>query len=294
MLILVSDSFDAGLPERLAKFGEVTQDKSRASEADVVLIRSKTTVDKAYIDAAPKLKLVIRGGVGMDNVDKEYAKEKGIIATNTPEASSIAVAELAMALMISVPNHMVFAHNSMAEGKWEKKAIKRTELYGKTLGLIGCGRIATEVAVRAKAFGMNVIGCDPAIKCHHCIDIEDTMDAVLPHSDYISLHVPLTDSTKGMINKDTMAKMKKGAIVINTGRGKCVVEEDMVEALDSGQIGYYATDVWYSDPPPADCPLLKAKNVLMTPHIGASSNENLLRIGDIIVDLIGKFVDGKL
>lgn len=293
MLILISDAFDPSLPERLSRFGEVTEDKSRASEADVVLIRSKTTVDKAYIDGAPRLKMVIRGGVGMDNIDREYARSKGIIATNTPEASSVAVAELAFALMLAVPNHIVRAHTSMAEGRWEKKELKRTELYGKTLGLIGCGGIATEVATRAKAFGMNVIGYRQSGKPHDVINVYDNIDKLYTEADYISLHTPLTDETRGMINKDSIAKMKKGVVIVNTGRGKCVIEEDLVAALDSGQVGYYATDVWYSDPPPADCPIPKAKNVLMAPHLGASSKENLLRIGDIVVRKLEELTSSK-
>lgn len=145
MLILISDAFAPDLPDKLARFGEVTDDKSRLPEVDVVLVRSKTKCTKEYIDEAKNLKLIIRGGVGLDNVDREYAKEKGIIVHNTPKASSIAVAELAFALMIAVPNKIVPGHVSMSQGHWIKKELKRTELYGKTLGLIGVGLIGTEV-----------------------------------------------------------------------------------------------------------------------------------------------------
>ena len=154
MKILISDAFDPSLPERLTAFGEVTDDKSQLPEADIVLVRSKTKCTKEYIDGAPKLKLIIRGGVGLDNVDLEYAQSKGIEVRNTPEASSVAVAELTFALMLAVPNRIVEAHTSMAESKWLKKELKRTELMGKTLGLIGVGRIGTVVANRARAFGM--------------------------------------------------------------------------------------------------------------------------------------------
>ncbi|MBU0753997.1 MAG: hydroxyacid dehydrogenase, partial [Planctomycetes bacterium] len=160
MKILVSDAFDASLPGRLKKFGEVTDDKSRVSEVDVVLIRSKTKCTKEYIDGAPNLKLIIRGGVGIDNIDSAYAKEKGIEVRNTPAASSIAVAELAFALMIALPNHLIKAHNGMVKGEWLKKECKRTELYQKTLGCIGLGRIGYETAKRAAAFGMKVIAYD--------------------------------------------------------------------------------------------------------------------------------------
>jgi len=288
MKILISDAFDATLPERLREFGEVTDDKAQISDADVVLIRSKTKVTKEYIDNAPNLKLVIRGGVGLDNVDIDYAAEKGISVYNTPEASSIAVAELAFAHMISVPCRLIEGHNSMKQGQWIKKELKRTELYGKTLGLIGAGRIASELAKRAKAFGMEVIAYDKYVTKSDYAEMK-TLDEVLAGSDYISIHVPLTDETKGMINKETISKMKDGVIIINTGRGKCIEEKDVADALRSGKIGHYATDVWFSDPPPADCPLLDAPNVQMTPHLGASTKENMLRIGDIVVKIIKEF-----
>jgi len=289
MLILISDAFDPGLPAKLKKYGDVTEDKNRLSEADIVLIRSKTKVTKDYIDSAPNLKMVIRGGVGLDNVDREYAKTKNIIVQNTAAASSIAVAELAFALMIALPNHVPVADKSMHEGQWLKKELKRTELYGKTLGILGLGRIGTELATRAKAFGMDVVAYDPFVSSSEAADMKSSMDEVLAAADYISLNMPLTDDTKGVINKKTLAKVKDGAYIFNTGRGKCVVEEDLVEALKSGKLGGYATDVWYSDPP-ENSALMSAPNVIMTPHIGASTKENLLRIGEIIDQQIGEFV----
>jgi len=292
MLILISDAFDPGLPKKLAAFGEVTEDKSRLKEADVVLVRSKTTCTKEYIDGAPKLKLIIRGGVGTDNIDKEYAASKGIIVKNTPKASSIAVAELAFALMISVPNKLVSAHMSMLEGKWLKNDLKRTELLGKTLGLVGLGNIAQELAHRAKAFGMKVAAYEITGMGKEHAELKGSLKELFAESDYISIHVPLTDGTRNMINKESISWMKDGVVIVNTSRGKCVVEEDLVEALKSGKVGSYATDVWYSDPPAEDCPLLKAPNVIMTPHIGASTKENLLRIGDEVCQIIEEFVKG--
>ncbi len=287
MKILISDAFDASLPGRLEKFGEVFSDTARVAEADVVLIRSKTRCTKEYIDGAPNLKLIIRGGVGIDNIDSEYAKSKGIEVRNTPEASSVAVAELAMALMLAVPNKIVMGHDGMVKGQFLKKEIKRTELYQKTLGLLGIGRIATEVAKRAAAFGMKVIAYDKYVTSSPVAELK-TLDEVLAQSDYISLHMPSTPETMKMINKDTIAKMKNGAIIINTGRGKCVVEEDVVAALESGKLAGYGNDVWYSDPPEST-PFLKAPNVVLLPHIGASTKENLLRIGDIVVQIIEEF-----
>ncbi len=287
MKILISDAFDPSLSERLTKFGEVFDDKGRLSEAEAVLVRSKTKCTKEYIDSAPDLKLIIRGGVGIDNIDVEYAKSKGIEVRNTPTASSVAVAEVAMALMLAVPNRLPFGHEGMVKGDWRKKQIKRTELFKKTLGLIGIGRIATEVAIRASAFGMKVIAYDKYVDSSQHAEMA-TLDEVIAGADYISLHTPLTDETKGMLNKDTIAKMKDGAVIINTGRGKCVVEEDVAAALESGKLSGYGTDVWYSDPP-ENTPISSAPNTVMLPHIGASSKENLLRIGDICVEIFEEF-----
>ncbi len=289
MKILISDAFDPSLPAKLEVFGEVTDDKDQLADVDVVLVRSKTKCTREYIDQAKNLRLIIRGGVGLDNIDVEYARSKGIQVFNTAEASAVAVAELAFALMIAVPTRMVEGHLGMTNRKWLKKELKRTELMGKTLGLIGAGNIGTELARRAIAFGMRVIAHDPLLKSHEFVDLV-TLDELFTEADYISLHVPLTDTTEGMINKDTIARCKDGVVFINTARGKCVVEDDMVAALEAGKVRAYATDVWYSDPPPETCPLYDAPNAIMTPHLGASSRENMLRIGDVVVRILEDFV----
>lgn len=290
MKILICDAFDPSLPDLLKKHGEVTSDMNELPNATVALVRSKTKGDREFIDKGKSLRMIIRGGVGVDNIDVKYAREKNIDVRNTAEASSIAVAELAFAMMIAVPNRLVEADASMKVGKWMKKELKRTELYGKTLGIIGCGRIGTELAKRAAAFGMMVIGYDPTVDVSDYIHIQPTLEAMLPISDYISIHTPLTDRTRGFINKETIAKMRTGVVIINTGRGKCVVEADVVEALKSGKIGYYANDVWYSDPPEST-PLVGAPNVLLAPHIGASTSENLLRIGKAVDRILTKSID---
>ena len=288
MVILLADAFASDLPARLKPFGEVVSDLGRVSEAEVIIVRSKTKVDKAMIDKAPRLKYIIRGGVGVDTIDVEYAKTKGIVVDNTPEASSLAVAELAFALMIALPNHIAEADASMKRGAWLKKELERTELGGKTLGLIGIGRIARELALRAKAFGMKVIAYDKFVQSSDAATMM-SLDEVLAASDFISLHTPLTDETRGMINAALLEQMKPGVIIVNTGRGKCVNEADLVAALQSGKVKAYGTDVWPSDPPPADCALLSAPNVFMAPHIGASSKENLGRIGDEVVLILNDF-----
>ncbi|MBD3386037.1 hydroxyacid dehydrogenase [candidate division KSB1 bacterium] len=288
MLILISDAFAANLPDKLKKFGQVTDDKNKLSRADVILIRSKTKCTKEYIDSAPNLKLIIRGGVGLDNVDLDYAKSKGIQVYNTPAASSIAVAELAFAMMIAMPGNLVPAHNSMRQGKWMKKELKRTELFGKKLGVVGCGRIGLEVAKRAQAFGMRVYGFDIIEVDSDYIEEQLTLQKLVSICDYLTLHLPSSEETNGVINKELIAQMKDGIYIVNTGRGKLVVEEDVVQALESGKIAGYAADVYYQEPPEGS-PLLKAPNVLLAPHLGSSSKENLLRIGDIIEKIVADF-----
>ena len=288
MHILIADAFDAKLPERLAPYGTVSSDLATLGQATVLLVRSKTQVNAELLAQAPALKLVIRGGVGMDNVDKKLCAERGIKAVNTPRASSVAVAEMAMAFMVAIPARLIEAHTSMKEGKFLKSELKRTELFKKTLGLIGAGAIASEVAKRAQAFGMEVIAFDPFLKEHPIARLV-SLEELAAQAHVISLHTPLTDETRGMVNAALIAQLKDGVLIINTGRGKCVVEADLAAALQSGKVRAYGTDVWPSDPPPADCPLLSAPNVFMAPHIGASSKENLGRIGDEVVLILNDF-----
>ena len=293
MLILISDAFDKSLPEKLKAFGEVTDDKTRLKDADVVLIRSKTKATKEYIDQAPNLKLIIRGGVGMDNIDKAYCTEKGIIAVNTPKSSAVAVAELAFALMISVPNHIPYYDNTMKAGEWNKST-KRTELYGKTLCLLGIGNIARQVAMRAAAFGMKVVSYDKYVEKSDVAEMMSLEDAVR-NADYISMHLPYTPETDKMVNAELISKMEKKPVLINTGRGKCVDEAAVAKALEDGSLSWFCTDVYSSEPPAEDNPILKAKNVTLTPHVGANSVENLLRIGDEVVETIEKCIkEGKI
>ena len=289
MLILISDAFGNSLPGRLSKYGEVTDDKAKIPQAEVILIRSKTKVTKEYIDAAENLKLVIRGGVGLDNVDQEYASKKGITVHNTPAASAIAVAECAFTLIIGITNHIGRADSSMRNGKWIKKELKRTELFGKTLGIIGLGRIGTELAKRAGAFGMNVVAYDPFVGTSDYAVIKPEMNDVLNISDYVSLHLPLIDSTKGVINSETLKEFKDGSFLINTGRGKTIVEDDVVDALKSGKLSGFGNDVWYSDPP-INNPFVDLPNVLMMPHLGASTKENLERISEIVENIITEYL----
>ncbi|MBR5668345.1 MAG: hydroxyacid dehydrogenase, partial [Spirochaetales bacterium] len=243
MLILISDAFDASLESKLQVFGEVTSDKARAPEADVILVRAKTICDKAYIDSAKNCKLIIRGGVGIDNIDKAYAESKGIIVRNTPRASSIAVAELTFALMLSVPNHIEEYDIGMKNGQWLKN-IKRTELYGKTLGLLGIGNIASKVAERAKAFGMNVVAYDKYVSSSPVATLVPSVEDAVRDADYISIHMPLTDETRGMFNEKLFAIMNRKPVIVNAARGAIVDADAMVKALDEGQVSWYCADVY--------------------------------------------------
>ncbi len=290
MVILISDAFDPSLPGILAKYGDVTDDHSRLGEAEIVLVRSKTKVTREYIDRAPVLRMVLRGGVGLDNIDQEYAAKKGIIVRNTADASTTAVCELTFALMLALANQVAKGDASMREGRWLKKELKRVELYGKTLGILGLGRIGLAVAVRARAFQMRVLGWHPDVHFTDFAEIRPTMKEVLSGSDFVSLHMPLVDETRGSINRDTLEYFKDGAYLINTARGRICVEEDVVRALKSGKLGGYATDVWYSDPP-ENSPLFEAPNTVFMPHVGASTNENMLRIGVIIERIIRDFCE---
>lgn len=290
MLILISDAFDDHLKKQLRSYGEITDDKERLPEAEVVLIRSKTKVTREYIDSAPKLKLVIRGGVGLDNVDLAYAESKGIQVHNTAEASTVAVAELAFTLMIALTNRLTFADSSMREGKWLKKELTRTELKGKTLAILGLGKIGTALAIRARAFRMHIIGWHPAVRFSDFAEINHNLSEVLNKADYVSLHMPLKEQTVGIIDKKKLEEFKTGAYLINTGRAQLVVENDIVEALNSGKLSGYATDVWPSDPPPENSSIFDAPNCIFTPHIGASTEENMTRIGHIVDNIISDYV----
>lgn len=291
MLILISDAFDRSLPDKLSVFGEVTDDTTRLSEADVILVRSKTKCTKEYIDQAKKCRLIIRGGVGMDNIDRAYCEAKGIIAVNTPRSSAIAVAEMAFAFMLSTASRICFYDRTMKEGEWAKKT-KRSELCGKTLTLLGYGNIPRQLAVRAKAFGMNVQAYDPYVKeAENATLIADLGEAVR-EADYISMHLPYTPDTDKLLDAALIAKMEKCPVIINTGRGKTVDEQAVADALNSGKIAWFCTDVYSTEPPvKGENPLLDCSNVTLSPHVGANSTENLLRIGQEVYDTIARLVE---
>lgn len=250
---------------------------------DCMVVRSATKVRKEMIDNMDKMKLIIRGGVGIDNIDVSYAEEKGIKVMNTPAASSISVAEIVFAHMLALSRHIVKGTVGIKEGKWEKKALKGVELFGKTLGIIGLGRIGKELAKRGKALGMKVIAYDPYVEVEG-VDMVG-LDELLRDSDYISVHTPLTDKTKHLIGRNALEKMKKSAILVNCARGGIVDEDALIEALRGGEIAGVGLDVYEVEPPKVS-ELMGFPNVTFTPHIGASTKQAQERIAEEVVKII--------
>lgn len=239
------------------------------------------------------LELIVRAGVGLDNVDAEAAKAKGIKVLNTPEGPSVSVAELVFGLMLSLIRFFPVADRTMKEEKWEKKKLEGTELYKKTLGIVGLGRIGAEVAKRAKAFDMDVLAYDVIDISKACKDLgikRAELKDIIEKSDFITLHVPMVPATKGMIGEKELGRMKKTAYIINTSRGGIVDEAALLKALDAGTIAGAGLDV-YVDEPPKDWKLVKHPKVVATPHIASSTLEAQSRIGELTVDkVIAEFV----
>ncbi len=254
---------------------------------DAMVVRSRTKVRQPLIDKATNLKVIIRGGVGLDNIDADYARQKGIKVLNTPRANSAAVAELVLGLMFTLARHITVADASMKAGRWEKKALEGSEIAGKTLGLIGFGRIGQMLAQKALALGMAVLAYDPYVS----ITMEGvraaTIEDILKQADYVSLHVPVTPETKNMIGAAQLAMMKPTAYLINAARGGVVDEAALYEALVNKQIAGAALDVFTEEPPKSEAllKLIALPTIVATPHLGASTAEALARVGGEVADL---------
>jgi D-3-phosphoglycerate dehydrogenase len=243
---------------------------------DGLVIRSNTKVTAEVIKAADNLKAIGRAGTGVDNVDLEAATKRGVVVMNTPGGNSISVAEHTIGLMLSMARHLPQASSSTKEGKWEKKLFMGSELKGKTLGVVGFGKIGAEVAKRAKAFDMSILVYDPYVSERLAQDMSVklvSLDELFAGSDIITLHVPAVESTKGMINEKSIGKMRNGVRIINTARGGLIVEKDLAAALDAGKVASAAVDVVSKEPPTPDNPLLGHPKVIVTPHIAASTLE---------------------
>ena len=266
--VLTHDKLPDGLPAALAN-------------ADALVVRSAVQVDDALMEKAPRLRVIGRAGVGVDNIDAEAATRRGIVVMNTPGANAVAVAELTIGLMLALARKVPAANASMHAGKWEKKSLQGSELKGKTLGILGLGRIGLEVARRARGFGLEIIGSDPfvsaAVARENGIRLV-SLDEVIAGSDYLTLHVGLTPQTAGIINAKTLASMKKGVRIINCARGELVDDAALAEALKSGQVAGAALDVFTVEPP-KDSPFAQLDNVILTPHIAGSTGEAQEAVG---------------
>ncbi len=255
---------------------------------DAVIVRSATKVREVAIDAADNLKLVVRGGVGLDNIDCDYAKSKGIKVSNTPTASSQSVAELALAHMLALYRFLPDSNITMRKGEWKKKKYKGRELTGKTLGIIGIGNIGKALAKKAQAFDMKILAYDPYIKeTDLVIELVD-LEKLINSSDIISLHIPHTKETHYIIGEDAISKMKDGVMLINCARGGVVDEKALLDGLNSGKVALVGIDS-FEEEPTKNMELLNHPNVSITPHIGASTVEAQSRVGIEVADIIINF-----
>ena len=256
---------------------------SRIGEYDGILIRSATTLDAELLGKATNLKAIGRAGVGVDNVDVPEATKRGIVVANAPESNVVTAAEHTMALLLALARNIPQAHGALSgAGQWERAKWSGVELEGKTLGVLGFGRIGQLVATRAKGFGMRVLGFDPFVSAerYKALGVEkaESSDEIYAESDFITLHLPKTPETEGWLNAEALAKCKDGVRILNVARGPLIVEDDLVAALDSGKVGGAALDVFRSEPM-TESPLFGRPNVIVTPHLGASTAEATDRAG---------------
>jgi len=262
---------------------------------DVVamVVRSETKVTRKVIEAAVSLRVVGRAGVGIDNVDVDAATEHGVVVMNTPGGNTISTAELSFAMLLSLARKVPQAYASMAAGKWDRKQFQGTELAGKTLGVLGLGRIGTEMAKRALAFGMKVLAYDPFLTEARAralgIQMEADLDNLYRDADFITVHMPVTDQTRGMLNAAAFSKMKPKVCLINCARGEIVVEKDLLAALDSGKVAAAALDVFQTEPLPADHPFRAHPGITLTPHLGAT-HEAQEKCGIEVAEVIAAYL----
>ena len=289
--VVVAEKMDESGLDRLRQAGHevvvlagATREKLLAEirEADALLVRSATKVDRELMEAAPKLSVVGRAGVGVDNVDVDAATKRGIVVANAPQSNVITAAEHTMALLLALARNVPQAHASLTSGKWERSKFSGVELNEKTLGIFGFGRIGQLVAERARAFGMHVIAYDPYISAERyrelSVEKAESPDALYAAADFITLHLPSTPETRGWLDAQALSKCKDGVRILNVARGPLVVDEDLQAALDSGKVAGAALDVFRAEPV-TDHPLFAYPNVIVTPHLGASTAEATDRAG---------------
>src|SRR6195256_2936783 len=281
MKVIVADKISERGVELLRSAGWnivlTTKDNLNAeiADADALVVRSATKVTPELLEKAPRLRVVGRAGVGVDNIDLEEATRRGVLVMSTPGGNAVSVAEHTFALLLALARQVPRLDRAIHEGRWEKSSAAGTEVRGKTLGLIGLGRIGSEVAVRAEAFDMRVLAYDPFISEAAAREVSVELvplEKLLAESDFVSLHTALSPATQNLINSSTIAKIKKGARVINAARGELVDEADLAEALQSGQLAGAALDV-FAEEPPKNSPLIGLSNVIATPHVAGSTTE---------------------
>jgi D-3-phosphoglycerate dehydrogenase len=302
--ILVADPIATDGVERLRAAGEVVvatglspeELKVRIADVDALVVRSETKVTAEIFDAAPRLRVVGRAGVGVDNIDLDAATRHGVLVLNAPTGNTIAAAEHTVGMMLAMARNISRADASMHEGRWDRKAFMGSELREKTLGLLGLGKIGFEVArISAQGLKMKVIADDPLVTPDRAeqagAELVD-FDTLLARSDFLSVHVPLNDKTRGVIGTAELARMKKGARLINVARGGIIDEQALADAVRSGHIAGAAIDVFTKEPAPADNPLLGVAGVLLTPHLGASTTEAQINVATDVADQIVQYLSG--
>lgn len=265
---------------------------AQLKDADALVVRSAVDVNAKLLEQATKLRVIGRAGVGVDNIDLEAATKKGIVVMNTPGANAVAVAEHTLAMMLALARHLSRADVTTRAGKWEKKSLQGTELRGKTLGIIGLGRIGMEVAKRARAFEMKLVAHDPFVSQGVVRDLGislTALDDLYRASDYISLHLGVTPQTEKMIDEAAISRMKRGVRIVNCARGELIDDAALADGLKSGQVGGVALDV-FTEEPPKNSPLLACENVLATPHIAGSTNEAQEAVGVQIAQQVKEYL----
>lgn len=278
------------LPKRMSE----SELLSVVGDATAMVVRSETKVTRKVIEAAPKLRVVGRAGVGVDNVDVEAATQRGVVVMNTPGGNTVSTAELTFAMILALARKVPQAHCSMVAGEWDRKRFAGVELAGKTLGVLGMGRIGTEVAKRAVAFDMKVIGYDPFLTEARAkslgVRLAAELDEVYQLADFITVHIPVTDQTRGMLNAAAFSKMKPGVRIVNCARGEIIVDSDLLAALDSGKVAGAALDVYAEEPLPADHPFRSHPAITLTPHLGASTAEAQEKCGIEVAEVITSYL----
>ncbi len=283
--VLITDPVDNSCVDILKNEGFTVDMQTGLNEAQVselipdyhiLIVRSGTQVTEKIIECGIELKIIGRAGTGVDNIDVNAATRKGVIVMNTPGGNTISTAEHAISLLMALARNVPQACASLREGVWDRKTYRGVELVGKTIGIIGIGKVGKEVAVRLQGFGMNVLGFDPLVADDVIakLNIESvSFEELLRRSDYITLHTPLTDDTRNLFNTQTFQKCKRGVRLVNCARGGIINESELLEALNEGHVEGAALDVFEKEPPPPDHPLLKHPKVVVTPHLGASTVE---------------------